>query len=180
MESINAFNLRLNNLDVNLTGTDTYVLQLYRNLSQSSILIATLKAKAERESDKLLENLDNLEKAVMYVEPHVTMCLSKCIQINEFIKAAKLISRDENTQVFILAMANISANLASLRDTLLNIYKSSKLLNKMAENMNEDLVKTLKQLSTFTKMLVERINNADNNSNDKVAAWVDTVLKICV
>jgi|GEM_PF-5605660 len=180
MESINAFNLRLNNLDLNLTGTDTHVLQLYRILSQSSILLATIKAKAEREDDKKLENIENLEKAVMYVEPHISMCLSKCIQINELIKAAKLISRDENTQVFILAMANISANLASLRDTLLNIYKSSKLLNKMAENMQEDLVKLLRQLSTFAKMLIERINGADNSNNDKIAAWVDSVLKICI
>jgi len=79
-----------------------------------------------------------------------------------------------------LAMANISANLASLRDTLLNIYKSSKLLNKMAEHSSEDLVKLLRQLSTFTKMLIERISGADNSNSDKVAAWVDSVLKVCI
>ena len=50
----------------------------------------------------------------------------------------------------------------------------------MAEHMQEDLIKLLRQLSTFAKMLVERINGADNSNNDKIAAWVDSVLKICI
>lgn len=183
MEALTIFNLRINDIDKNLAGTDADILQLQNVLNQLEASVSMRYARLLNgpQNLEMIEYIKNLKDSISYIDPFISIAYNRNLQTIKIITNAKLLSQeDDNEEVLNVATANIFASLCTLRSTVCSIYKMSILLTSISTGMNipindNDLQYQLNQFYMFAKALSFKLS--ESKFDTKVRDWVHNAIE---